>query len=137
MHEYKVEINDLETKIITSITELSQELGNMQASDKGHISFKPTLMFSSIEEFGLLKTTRIKGLFKKRQVQDYYLELNFKYADGKSGLCGYVTPDFNEVKEMVSNLVTHQQLPDISTWVMTKFDVNGKVLPFRESNPHL
>jgi len=137
VYKYNVEINERETKIISSIAELAQELDNMQASNGDHISFKPTLMFSDLEEFGILKTSKIKGIFKKRLVQDYYLELNFKYADGKSGLCGHITPNFNEIKEMLSNLVNHQKLPDVSTWVMTKFDVNGKVLPFKEANPHM
>ena len=108
----------------------------MQDSDAWHISFRPTPMFSDLEEFGILKTSRTKGIFKKRLVQDYYLELNFKYSDGRRGLCGYISPDFDEIVEMLSNLVTHQQLPDISTWVMTKWDTDGKVLPFKESNPH-
>jgi len=136
MYKFQITINELETKTISAITELTQELDNMQESNDGHISFKPTPAFNDLEEFGILKTSQIKGLFKKRLVQDYYLELNFKYSDGKSGLCGHITPDFNEIKEMISNLITHQKLLNTSTWIMTKFDSNGKVLPFKESNPH-
>ena len=136
MYKYEVVINELETKTISMITELAQKLDNMRDSNEGHISFKPTPMFSDLEEFGVLKTSRTKGIFKKRLVQDYYLELNFKYSDGKRGLCGYITPDFDEIKVMLSNLISYQQLPDTSTWVMAKFDVDGKVLPFREANPN-
>jgi len=137
MYKYNVVVNEREGKIISSMSDITQELANMEVSDADHISFKPAPMFSDIEEFGILKTSRTKGIFKKRLVQDYYLELNFKYPDGKSGLCGHITLDFDEIKGMLSNLITHQQLPDISTWIMTTFDVNGKVLPFKEANPHL
>ena len=137
MHEYKVEINDIETKMISSISELTQEFTALQVADDGHISFEPNPMFGDLNEFGILKTSREKGLFKKRRVQEYYLELNFDYPDGKSGLCGYVTSDFNEIREMLFDLINHQKFPDISSWIMTKFDANGNTLSFEESNPHL
>jgi len=137
MHNYEVIINDIETKSISSITELTHELENMRISSEGHISFTPTPAFSDLSEFGILKTSKMKGIFKKRLVQDYYLELNFKYSDGKSGLCGHITRDFNEIKDILSNLITYQKLPDFSKWIMTKFDTDGKALPFEESNPHL
>jgi len=128
MYEYKVEINDSETKVISSTSELTQEFAALQAADDGHLSFDPNPIFGDLNEFGILKTSREKGLFKKRRVQEYYLELNFKYPDGKSGLCGHVTSDFDEIREMLFDLINHQKLPDISSWIMTMFDANGNAL---------
>ena len=136
MYNFKVIINDLETKTIFSIADLTKELNNMQAANEVRISFEPDPVFCDLERFWLLKIQKKKGVFKKRLVFDYYLELNFKYPDGRSGLCGYNSYNFDEIEVMITNLINHQKLPDFSSWVMTKWDADGKGLSFAESNPN-
>ena len=128
--------NDLKLKTILSIADLAKEFNNMKAVNEIRFSFEPDPVFGDLERFWLLKLPKKKGIFKKRLVFNYYLELNFKYPDGKTGLCGYNTYGFDEVEVMITNLINHQKLPDISSWIMTKWDANGKGLSFAESNPN-
>jgi hypothetical protein len=128
--------NDLESKTILSTVDLAKEFNNMKAVNEISFSFEPDPVFCDLESFWLLKTSKKKGFFKKRFVFDYYLELYFKYPDGKTGLCGYNTYSFDEVETMITKLINHQKFPDISSWIMTKWDASGKVLSFDESNPN-
>ena len=137
MHKYKLTVNDLEAKIISSTSELKNELEGLRTKNGLGLSFVPDPALNDLIEFGTLTTSRKKGVFRKKLVTDYYLELNFKYHDGKTGLCGYNTYDFCEIKDMIINLVDYQKLPDISSWVMTKWGADGKGLSFDESNPNL
>ena len=126
----------LESKTISSIADFAQELKDIQTANEARFSFEPPHVFFDLERFWLIKTSKMKGFLKKRLVFTYYLELNFKYPDGKSGLCGYTTHSFDDVESMITNLINHQKLPDISSWIMTKWDTDGKGLSFAESNPN-
>jgi len=103
--------NIIETKTISKTEDLKKELINIQTTNEIRLSFEPDPAFSHLEKFWLLKTPKKKGV--------YYLELNFKYPDGKTGLCGYNTYNFDEMEVMITNLIIHQKLPDISSWVMS------------------
>ena len=134
--ETKIEERIPTTKTITSITELAQEFDDIHNSSDGSIGFWPTPMFSDIETFWFRKDSKKKGLFSKRLVKYYYIELNFKSSDGSSGFSGYNTLDFNEVKDMLANLILCQKLPDTSNWTTAVKYANGKGDAFIGPYPH-
>ena len=136
MYNFKVTINDLETKAIFSIADLAKELNDMQAANEVRFSFEPDPVFWDLERFWLIKIPKKKGVFKKKLVFNYYLELNFKYPDGRSGLCGYNSDSFDELEVMITNLINHQKLPDFSSWVMTIRDKDGKAISLLDPNPN-
>ena len=134
MQKYEFSIDDGEAKVITSIEEIEQdleELNNMQASEENdrHLFFKPMPPFCDVIEFSVSKSAETKGFFKKRLLQNYYFEINFKYPDGTAGLSCKIGFEFNEVKEILTNLINYQQLPNTNEpdWSIVKFDADGNV----------
>lgn len=139
MQTYKVIINEVSSKTISSIDELTQELETMQSTEDMYMAFIPIPNFNDLDSLDVIKLSEIKGIFKKRLVPEYHLHLYCKYASGKMGIYQHIVSSFNEVNEILSNLITHQKLPNIPAWKLTRIDENGRLIPykrFRKSDPN-
>ena len=96
------------------------------------MQFSVTPPIDGVEIIDIYNGSRYKGIFKKTLVYEYYVELVLPYSqntwmpfgereltfppDKKWMLYGQIFNNFSEIKEIISDFVIHQKLPDYSYW---------------------
>ena len=117
MYKYKAIVSatgvngTFKEKTFTTLSEIEYEIKQLKDGKGYDLEISSTPRIQNIETFSVMNSSYHKGIFKKRYISSYLLEIALEEES-----YGRFTDNFEEVKELIQDFVNLQRIPDYSDW---------------------
>ena len=138
MYKFQIINDDGTRKPFCELNEIENEIILLRDQKDYGFEISVTPPVENADSISVINAGRYKGIFKKKLVQEYYVELVLPYADKtwmlygeikmtfppdkKWILYGEIFKNFDEIEEIISNFVIQHKLPDYARWPSNPVD---------------